>query len=380
MDGNDHGNGPSRRRFDQLVHTLSYGDAISTEVIALQRVFIEAGFESAIFAINVHPFYLGRSNTARGPIKKFGELQRVVHGEASLLLHYSLGSPLNELFREIKGYRRGLVYHNLTPAHFFEGINPVLVQNLSSGSEELPALCELCDFLVADSEFNAADLKRVSTRAREHGVVILPLLVEPSRFSGEANPGFAALLRGTKGINVLHVGRLVPNKGYEAIVRAFYFLRKQIDPEARLWLVGIDIDSELYSFTLKRMVDAWGLTDAVEFLGQRSDGELRALYENCSVYLCLSEHEGFCLPVIEAMHFGLPVVSTSHGALAETIADGGVLIDAARPSLVAELVAEVAKNGGLRERVIGAGRKRVSAFSPELFYAAVQRDLISSAR
>jgi hypothetical protein len=85
---------------------LSYGDAISTEVIALQRVFIEAGFESAIFAINVHPFYLGRSNTARGPIKKFGELQRVVHGEASLLLHYSLGSPLNELFREIKGYRR----------------------------------------------------------------------------------------------------------------------------------------------------------------------------------------------------------------------------------------------------------------------------------
>lgn len=360
------------RGIHQLVHTLSYGDAISTEVIALQRAFIEAGIESTIYAIHVHPFYRGAENTASGPIAHFETLSRDGN-RAALVMHYSLGSPLNEVYRMASGYKRFLIYHNLTPAKFFQGINPQLVRNLASGTSELPALCDLSDKLIADSEFNAQDLKRISKRAREHGVEVLPLLVEPSRFEQPANAGFAALLQGTKGINVLHVGRLVPNKGIEEILRTFYFICKQIDQEARLWLVGVDIDSELYAYGLKRMCDAWGMAGQVEFLGQRSDGELRALYENCSAYLCLSEHEGFCLPVIEAMHFGLPVISTRHGALAETIGDGGVLIDAVTPSLVAELVAEVSNNATLRTSMIKAGRARVRKFESSNFYANVKR-------
>ncbi len=358
------------RSIHQLVHTLSYGDAISTEVIALQRALIEDGYESTIYAINVHPFYQGYKNPARGPIAFYQTLSQTEENSA-LVMHYSLGSPLNEIYRQASGHKRFLIYHNLTPARFFQGINPQLVRDLSSGADELPELCNLSDCLIADSEFNARDLKKISSRARERGVSVLPLLVEPSRFEQPANAGFAAMLRSTKGMNILHVGRLVPNKGIEQILRTFYFLCRQIDHSAKLWLVGVDTDSELYAYGLKRMCDAWGISAHVEFLGQRSDCELRALYENCSVYLCLSEHEGFCLPVIEAMHFGLPVISTRHGALAETIQDGGILIDAVIPSLIAELVAEVSNNSTLRASIIEAGKERVKAFEPAKFYSNV---------
>lgn len=373
-----------RRNIHQLVHTLSYGDAISTEVIALQRALVSAGHSSTIFAIHVHPFYrtpLAQQNVVSGPIEHYSKLALTAQNPATpenttnepdeVVLHYSLGSPLNDVYRSLRGYKRSLIYHNLTPAKYFKGINPLLVKHLTSGAQELPELCALSDRLIADSQFNAADLKAASSRAQSQGVAVLPLLVEPSRFDQPANAGFAALLKQSGGINVLHVGRLVPNKGYEAIIRSFYFLRTHIDPQARLWLVGTDIDSELYGYALKRMCDAWGLSSQVEFLGQRSDDEVRALYENCSVYLCLSEHEGFCLPVIEAMHFGLPVISTKNGALAETIGDGGVLLDSVVPSLIAELIAEVAAPSPLREKLRAAGKARVGAFSSAVFSAGV---------
>jgi len=373
--------GSQKGSIDQLVHTLSYGDAISTEVIAIQRACIAAGYSSVIYAINVHPFFKGKDSSLSGPIAHYEKLALSPLNPAlknKIILHYSLGSPLNALYQSLSDYTRILIYHNLTPAKFFDGINPLLVSSLNSGAQELPVLCELSDQLLADSNFNADDLRAISPRARKSGVAVLPLLVEPTRFEQPANAGFASLLQNTKGINVLHVGRLVPNKGYEQIIRSFYFLRTFIDPHARLWLVGTDIDSELYGFALKRMCDAWGLSGSVEFLGQRSDGELRSLYENCSVYLCLSEHEGFCLPVIEALHFGLPVISTRNGALAETLASGGVLIDSVVPSLVAELIAEVAKNQGLREQIIAAGKKRAAEFAVSFFYERLRTSILIS--
>ena len=341
----------------QLVHTLSYGDAISGEVLALQRCFRAMGFESEIFAIHWHPKYEGLVRDYRSyPAASSDEV----------ILHYSLGSPLSALYRGARGTRT-LIYHNLTPAKWFRGVNSRIVQDIEAGLQELPDLCRQTDRLIADSAFNAVELKVLGFDAQ-----VLPLSVDPERWVEPANSGFRSMLAGDPGLHLLHVGRIAPNKCIEDIIKIFYFLHHKIDQNSRLWLVGTDIDTELYAFGLKRLTDELGLFDHVSFLGSRSDGEVRALYEQASVYLCMSEHEGFCLPVIEAMHFGMPVIAFASSALPETVAAGGVLVKEKRHAELAELTYELCKNQSLRADLVRAGKSRVAELSFDRFRGNVE--------
>ena len=337
----------------QLVHTLNYGDAISGEVLALQRVFRARGIASEIYSINTHPKYKGLTHDYR-------EFNRGFMGE--VILHYSLGSPLNELYENLPLAKRTLIYHNLTPPEWFQGINPRIVEDIEVGMRQLPELCRLSDKLLADSKFNAEELKALGFAA-----LVLPLTYDPVRWDIPRNEGFYDLLKNEGGIHVLHVGRLAPNKCLEDVIKAFYFLHHHIDRNSRLWLPGIDIDTELYSFSLKRMVHEFQLTGVVEFCGGRSDDELKALYEAASVYICLSEHEGFCLPVVEAMNFDLPVIGYDSSALPETIGDGGVIITDKDPHKTAELMYQLSTPTALRAKMIQKGRDRVYSFSFETF-------------
>lgn len=346
------------RSIHQLVHTLSYGDAISSEVLTLKRLFRSFGIDSDIFAINVHPFY---KNEAR----KYHELPSDFQGEA--VLHYSLGSPLNETYRRLSRAKRSLIYHNLTPAKWFEGVNPRVASDISSGLSELPSLCRESDTLIADSTFNTSELNALGFSAE-----VLPLPIDPEKWNAPRNPGIFSLVSGTGGINVLHVGRLAPNKCIEDIIKAFYFLHYHGERNSRLWLVGIDTDTELYSFALKRLAHELKISDAVNFVGRLSDSEVRSLYEASTVYMCMSEHEGFCLPVIEAMHFGLPVIAYSSSALPETVGDGGILVSKKSHPELSELMLEIASNSSLREKIVEAGKTRVSELSLEKFEERVK--------
>lgn len=339
----------------QLVHTLNYGDAISTEVLALDRVFREAGQESQVYSINTHPKYNGKTVDYR-------EFPPNFSGE--VILHYSLGSPLNALYRSLTNASRTLIYHNITPSDWFRGVNPRVARDIDVGIEELPGLCSISDRLLADSQFNSKELSAINFKAE-----ILPLMFDTHRWNLPANSGIAALLNSDPSMHVVHVGRLAPNKKIEDIIKAFYFLHHHIEPKSRLWLAGIDIDTELYSFSLKRLIAEFSLTDCVSFCGPMNDDEIRALYENGSVYICMSEHEGFCLPLVEAMHFGLPVCAFASSAVPETLGNGGVLFEDKDPAMVAALLYKVAKEAPLRERLIAAGRARSEQFSFENFRA-----------
>lgn len=337
----------------QLVHTLNYGDAISGETLALQRIFRARGIESDIYAINTHPKYQGLT-------KDYRDFNRGFMGE--VILHYSLGSPLNELYRNLPLAKRTMIYHNLTPAKWFQGINPRIVADIEAGLAELPELLKISDKIIADSKFNAGELKAYGVDA-----AVLGLSFDPVRWDIPRNEGFYNLLKQEGGIHVLHVGRIAPNKCLEDIIKAFYFLHHKIDKRSRLWLPGIDIDTELYSFSLKRMVHEFQLTGVVEFCGGRSDDELKALYEAASVYVCMSEHEGFCLPVIEAMNFNLPVIGYQASALPETIGDGGIIVHDKDPHKLAELIYQVSTDLSLRRQLIERGLDRVKDFSFKVF-------------
>ena len=337
----------------QFVHTLSYGDAISGEVLALQRCFRAHGCSSEIYAINIHPAYKGMAHEYRDfPVDCAGQV----------LLHYSLGSPLNDLYLSLKKASRSLVYHNLTPARWFYGVNPRIVADIERGVRELPELCAQTQRIIADSRFNAGELKALGFQAE-----VLELPIDPARWAVETNQGIAALVSGDPGLHLLHVGRLAPNKCIEDIIKIFHFLHCYIQKNSTLWLVGIDTDTELYSFALRQLARQLRVYEAVRFVGCMADSEVKALYQGASAYLCMSEHEGFCLPVVEAMHFGLPVISYASSALPDTVAGGGILVRQKRHAEIAELIAHVAEDRGLRAQLVQAGQARAAELSFECF-------------
>ena len=348
----------------QLVHTLSYGDAISGEVLAIQRALVELGVPSEIYSINTHPHYRGQTKDYRDFPKDFS---------GKVILHLSLGSPLSALYLSLKSATRVLIYHNLTPAKWFSGVNPRIVADITRGLGELPELCNATDILLADSAFNAHELLEQGFSAQ-----VLPLPIDPKRWSEAANPGLQALIANDPALHLLHVGRLAPNKCIEDIIKIFYFLRHHIVPQAKLWLVGIDIDTELYSFSLKRLARELEVDDAIQFVGGLSDSEVRALYEGADAYVCMSEHEGFCVPLIEAMHFGLPVIAYDSSAVADTIGGGGIVVREKRHAEIAELIAQISQEGELRRSLIQSGRERVAELNYGSFVQNLKRLVIDS--
>jgi glycosyltransferase involved in cell wall biosynthesis len=196
------------------------------------------------------------------------------------------------------------------------------------------------------------------------------------KWSVPANPGIASLLKSTGDVNLLHVGRLAPNKCVEDILKIFYFYHHKIQRRSKLWLIGIDIDTEIYSFELRRLISRFNLKHAVEFVGAVADSELRSFYENSAVYLCMSEHEGFCLPLLEAMHFRLPVIAFGVCAVPETLGEAGILVRRKAHAELAELVEILVSDQGIREKLVLAGQRRIEEFSEERFGRLLQESFI----
>jgi glycosyltransferase involved in cell wall biosynthesis len=338
----------------QLVHTLSYGDAISTEVLALKRLLKNNNIQSEIYALHVHP-------KLKGQAKFVSEFPTNFKGK--LILHYSLGSPLNQLYLDQKEAERILIYHNLTPAKWFHGVNPRIVRDIENGLKELPELCKISNSIWSDSEYNASEIEKLGFKSE-----VLELPFDHEKWAIPTNPGIDQLLKAKPTLNVLHVGRIAPNKCIEDIIKTFYFLHHYIEKNSILWLVGINTDTEIYAFSLGRLIQELALEDAVRFVGCLADEEVKALYENSAVYMCMSEHEGFCLPLVEAMYFGLPVISYASTAIPKTLGDAGILVKEKRHAEIAELIYEIYTNTELRNNLITAGKNRAGELTIERFW------------
>jgi len=259
-------------RIDQFVHTLNYGDAISGEALALARILRGKGCESSIYALHAHE----KLKREYRPWTSFnGDVSERGKGQGQgIILHYSIGSPLNDVFVKSRGLRKALIYHNLTPADWFSSYNSRVASDLANGLKELPLLLEASDLIIADSQFNRDELCGLTGKE----IDVLPLFLDESKWRIEPNRGISSVLRGHGGRNILHVGRLAPNKCVEDIIKAFYFYHHKIERRSRLWLVGTDIDTEIYSFEMRQLVSELRLREAVTFVGSVADCELRAFY------------------------------------------------------------------------------------------------------
>lgn len=348
------------KRVDQFVHTLAYGDAISSEVLTINRLLKELGFESDIYVANKDYRY----NKLTREYPDFSEQQG-----SAVILHYSIASPLNDLFLQCNSSRRAVIYHNLTPERWFVGYNSRVVQDLRVAQAQLGAVVQAADLVLGDSTYNLEELKPFSPKNPR----VFPLVLDEKKWAIEANAGIASILKSHGGVNLLSVGRTAPNKCLQDIIKAFYFYHHKINKESKLWLVGSDTDTEIYSFELKELIDHLQLKDSVVLTGAVADSELKSFYEHSDLYLCMSEHEGFCVPLIEAMNFGLPIIAYDTGAIAETLGGYGVVIPKKEPHILAELIELVLKSEReqppLERYSLGAFAKRLQSDLIQPLYA-----------
>ena len=317
---------------------MSYGDAISNEALAIQSHLRRAGFQSDIFAEGVHP----RMAQLARPL---WEYPSVSGPQTVCLFHFSIGSAAGRLIYHAPD-RLVAIYHNITPAHYFLGFHQHLAGLCYHGRRELEAFALRTELALGDSEFNRRELVEAGYRS----TAVLPIVLDWQSYRRRPSPVLQRMLADGRR-NILFVGRIIPNKKIEDLIRVFAVYQRYVEPESRLLLVGDYRGHERYFDRLVERVKALGLTEVV-FTGHVDQDDLLACYSAAHVFLCLSEHEGYCVPLLEAMIFGVPVLAYDAGAVAETLRGGGVLLAEKRPEVVAELIHEIVTRPELRRSVL----------------------------
>lgn len=334
----------------QLVAGFSKGDAISNEARVLRDLFRSWGQASEIYCESrrILPELRKESRDLATAAATIGE-------KDIALLHLSIGSPVNELFRTLKA-RRAILYHNITPPDFFLGLNSEIRSHLLRGLEQARLLAGSAELTMAVSRFNAGELEAMGHR----DVQTMPLMLDRGQWEGPADRRVLASLRdGAK--NILFVGRCAPNKRIEDLLFAFHYFQKYVQPESRLIHVGSRAGLERYYALLKTRATDLRLHNVV-FAGSVRPEELRAYYQAADVFLCMSEHEGFCIPVLEAMAHGVPVLAYAAAAVPETLDGAGVLFREKRYDAVAEMLGRLCTDQALRTAVIANQRTRLERY------------------
>ena len=336
-------------RVDQLVPAFHRGDAIGDEAFELRGFFRAAGFASDIYCLTRDR---GREDEAR----LFEDFPEPGPDDVTIL-HFALPSPLTRALAGLRS-RKALIYHNITPAEFFEDIDPEMARICRVGRAELESLRPHVDLGLADSEFNRRELQTLGFRNTH----VFPLFVDFARYKTPPSEFVRGFFRDER-VNILFVGRVAPNKKIENLVRTVFYYKKFISPLVRLIIVGKTDTFPVYYRSVVQMADEFYLKpEEIQFLGHVNDEEMFAFYLAADVFLSLSEHEGFCLPLVESMMFDLPVIALDSTAVPFTLGEGGILIRDSRPEYVAELVRIVARDKTLRRKLIAAGRRELATF------------------
>ena len=334
----------------QLTENLLPGDAISDEVLSIDRLLRAWGMETELFCAHVCRPTPGI--TPRDP----AELAALLRPEDVLLCQYSIGSPLTALFRAVN-CRRAVVYQNITPARFLRAYAPHLADRALRGRTELRELIGELDFALASSSYSAAELKRLGMER----VDVLPVLYDPAPLRGKPDAALLGKLRDGKK-NILFVGRKAPNKCIEDVMLAADYYAAAYGTDCRLILAG---DTGLQRYCERLLALRKRLKVEIVWLGRVSQAELNACYAAADLFLCLSEHEGFCVPLLESMLTGVPILAFASTAVPETLGSGGVLTEDKHFETLAPLMHSLLTDETERQRVIKEGYHRAAELSPE---------------
>ena len=341
-----------RIRVDQLLPAAHVRDATGDSALHLAAGLERAGFEAGIYALTIDRELAGRVK----PLRAFEP-----PGSTDVtILHYVLASPLDNTLLNCAG-KRVIVYHNLTPPEMLLPLCPEVARLTKIGRDQLVELArsEGVDLAIGVSEYNTEDLRRVGFSR----TTTLPLPIDLQRYDVESKPVFAEQLA-WPGEVFMTVGRLSPNKRLEDFLRIAAYYNHYVHHSSHFYIVGGGKGMEAYTTALMNLFYELDLTNRVVFLGRVSHRDLVTLYRAADAYLCTSVHEGFCAPLIEAMHFGVPILARHAAAIPETLGDAGVTYSDDDPARVAEALWILCHDQPMRARLRNNARRRIAHFAP----------------
>lgn len=344
-------NSSSNLIVNQFHSGTACGDAITDEMLALRKALQGVGYESNIYAEHI----AGPLTDTIRDIRTYGGSARNV-----LLVHHSMGFDCFDKIAELPD-RKILIYHNITPPEFFSG-SPFTATYAAKGRDQLLAYRRHVDFAFANSEYTRRELDCIGFKQTD----ILPItfaLEELRRVN--PNPSLVETLGSTN--NFLFVGRIAPNKKQEDVIRTFSYYHKNVNSNSRLFLVGGFEGSDGYYGLLRALAEEVAVEGSVFFPGRVSAEDLVTYYKYASLFLSMSEHEGFCVPLVESMLFGVPILAYSAAAVPFTLGGAGVLFTSKDIPLVAEMAHYLLTDNGLRCRALETQRQRLEELNPERF-------------
>lgn len=342
----------------QILPTISPGDAVGNEAQEIKRVLNEWGYKSEIYAQNIHP---------KVNANKYTDYNKKSSKENILIFHFSIGSEVSEFVKKLPD-KKIMIYHNITPPEYFIGVNDTLVSLLENGKKELHSLVGHIDLAIGDSEYNRLELQKVGFKNTD----VLPIILN----LGEYNCPNQKLLSKYSDdyVNFLFVGRVTPNKRQEDIIKVFYYY-KLINPKSRLFLAGSYEGCEVYLDYLKKLIQNLNLKD-VHLLGKISFDDLVSYYKLADIFISMSEHEGFCVPILESMYFEIPIIAYKSTAIPFTLENAGILVKEKNYCEIAEMANIFIEDEELRSTLVKKQKDRLNDFKREKIISRLESILL----
>jgi glycosyltransferase involved in cell wall biosynthesis len=337
---------------NQWVPAAHRGDAIGDSARRVRDMLRAAGHDSDLYAMTI-------DEDLRDDVRPFSD-QGARQGHVTIF-HFALPSPMTEAFASLSGIRV-LQYHNITPAAFFAPYDPQMFRLAALGRQELRSLAGRVDLALGDSEFNREELEELGF-ARTG---VMPIAVNMERLTAAPRRPALEKILGDGLINFLFVGRIVPNKRIEDHIRLAEMYKRYIDSYYRFIFVGRDDGLPRYHAMIRALIVQYRmLPERFIFTGAVPDEDLAAYYRWADAYISLSEHEGFCVPLVEAMATDVPVLAYAAGAVPETLGGAGVLFSPKDFEFAAEMLGTLVYDRPVRDRIVSGQRRRVRDFAPD---------------
>jgi glycosyltransferase involved in cell wall biosynthesis len=343
---------------NQWIPAAHRGDAVGDNARRLRALFRRIGHESDIFAMSIDEGLADDVRPWSDADSRRGDVT---------ILHFAMPSPMTATFARLPG-ARVLCYHNVTPPEFFAPYDAAIARLTVLGREELETLVDHVDLATGVSEYNRSELEDVGFESTG----ILPLSVDTARLTdAPPAPALEAILQDGL-VNILFVGRIAPNKKIEDHIRLAEHYKRYVDVYYRFIFVGNTNAVPRYYDSIRALVGEYRmLPERFWFTGPATDVDLSAYYRNAHAYVSLSEHEGFCAPLVEAMATDVPVLAYGAAAVPETLGGAGVTFNPKDLEFAAELLGELVYNHSVRRAVVEGQRTRLRAFSSEVIDARI---------
>ncbi|MBQ9252017.1 MAG: glycosyltransferase [Clostridia bacterium] len=325
----------------QILPTLNYGDAIGNDTLAIHQILKENGFPSPIYAANIG------KRIPEGAALPLSQLPSLAWDDV-VLYHAAIGTRLNYEVASMS-CKKVMIYHNITPPDFFRGYSPSMELQTRSGYIGIKTMSRAMDYCIADSEYNKSELRRMGYTCP---IDVCPIIIPFEDYDQTPNQEVLDKYQNDGWTNLLFVGRIAPNKKQEDIIRAFYVYQQKYNPKSRLFLVGNSAGMEKYQQRLDAYIEKLGLEEKVIFPGHIGFDEILTYYQLAHLFVCMSEHEGFCVPLLEAMHFKKPILAYASSAVPETLGAGGLLTETKDPRENAALMNYILTHANFRQSLL----------------------------